>query len=66
MPARPAPGVARPEPVKATYVENVRAAGADCRDTVAATAQRKVDYKKQYDAATAPAWKKLFKFGKKD
>ncbi|AXQ68683.1 Rz-like spanin [Caulobacter phage CcrPW] len=52
--------------MKATYVNDLRAAGADCRDTVGATAQRKADYKKQYDAATAPAWKKLFKFGKKD
>ncbi|AFU88007.1 Rz-like spanin [Caulobacter phage CcrColossus] len=66
VPARPAPNVARPESVKATYLNGVRWAGADCRDTVAATAQRKIDYKKQYDAATAPAWKKLFKFGKKE
>lgn len=66
VPPRPAPDVARPPAVKATYTEKLHEAWGDCHDTVGATKVRKAEYKKQYDAATAPAWKKLFNFGKKD
>lgn len=67
VPPRPAAGQARPDAVKAQYTADLRAFGVDCKDTVSATAQRKADYQKQYDAATAPGWKKLIPhFGKKD
>lgn len=51
VPARPAPDKPRPDAVKGQYIIDLRAAGADCRDTVAATADRKGRYQQQYDAA---------------
>lgn len=67
MPDRPAPGKPRPDAAKANYAGDLHDAWADCHDTVAATAQRKADYAKQYKQATEPAWQKLIPhFGKKD
>jgi hypothetical protein len=59
VPPRPAPGQPRSDADKATYTNNLHGAWADCHDTVDATAKRKADYQAQYDAATAPLWKKL-------
>jgi hypothetical protein len=59
VPPRPADGGPRDDKVKSIYINDLRAFGLDCKDTVAATARRKAEYVKQYEAATAPAWKKL-------
>jgi hypothetical protein len=49
VPARPAPGQARPDTDKAKYLKALRGAWADCHDTVDGWAELRHKYVQQYE-----------------
>lgn len=63
VPDRPSPEEPRSETVKAQYVANLRAAGEDCRDTVADWASRRDRYVVQWERETHSTgervWRKI-------
>lgn len=64
VPPRPGPGEPRSDDVKSEYVGQLRAAGTDCRDTVAETRERKAAYTARYERETESPIRRFFRFGR--
>lgn len=64
VPARPGPGLPRPDADKADYTEQLHGAWADCYDTVGETKQRKADYAEWYRRQTESTVRRFLRFGR--